>query len=368
MSTEIAARLKRYIARDGPISVAAYMAEVLAHPRHGYYATRDPFGAAGDFVTAPEISQMFGELLGLWCAEAWQRLGRPDPVILAELGPGRGTLMADVLRAAKMAPGFREALRVHLVEISPVLREKQRASLRDVEVTWHEGPHELPEGPILVIANEFFDALPVRQFARTPRGWCERMVGYDPETDRLAFALGPPSPQAAAYVPESLRDSAPGAVVEVSPAAISLAADLGRRIATHGGAALIVDYGRVTPKAEATLQAVRGHDRADVLADPGEADLTAHVDFPLLARALAESGTEVHGPVPQGGFLTGLGIEARAAILKRHATAGQVTQIDAALHRLTDPQQMGRLFKVLGAVPPGFGTPAGFPEPAAAGS
>lgn len=361
-SRGLAQRLKRRIALEGPITVGAYMAEILAHPSQGYYATRDPFGAAGDFVTAPEISQMFGELLGLWCAEAWQRLGRPDPVALVELGPGRGTLMADALRAARMAPGFREALEVHLIEISPVLREKQREALAGASVTWHDDLRDLPDRPILAIANEFFDALPVRQFEKTPKGWAERMIGHDPETDRLAFALSAPSPKAAAYIPESLRDAAEGAVVEVSTTAIAQASELGRRIAARGGAVLIVDYGRDSPAAEPTLQAVRRHDRADVLTDPGEADLTAHVDFPLLARALREAGAEVHGPVGQGAFLRGLGIEQRAAILKRHATARQAEQVESALQRLTAPAQMGTLFKVLGAVPPGFGTPAGFPE------
>jgi NADH dehydrogenase [ubiquinone] 1 alpha subcomplex assembly factor 7 len=355
-------RLKRRITHSGPITVAEYMAEVLTHPSQGYYSTRDPFGAAGDFVTAPEISQMFGELTGLWCAEAWQRLGMPDPVVLAELGPGRGTLMSDALRAAGMLPGFRDALQVHLVEVSPPLRARQRDTLRDVDVIWHAEVAELPETPVLAIANEFFDALPIRQFEKTPRGWCERMVGYDPDADRLAFALAAPGPQAEAYVPEALRGAETGAVVEVSPAAISVMHELARRVATHGGAVLAVDYGRAAPAAEPTLQAVQRHRRADVLDTPGEADLTAHVDFPTLARAAREAGAEVHGPVGQGEFLLGLGLRQRADILKANATPRQRNDIDEAVKRLTAPEQMGRLFKALAVVPPGFGVPAGFPQ------
>jgi len=357
--------LRARIASDGPLTVADYMAEALTHPARGYYTTGDPFGAAGDFVTAPEISQMVGELLGLWAAEAWQRLGRPPNLRLVELGPGRGTLLADLLRAASWVPGFRESLRLDLVEVSPALRASQAARLAAAGVapSWYDTLAQVPDdAPSLCLANEFFDALPVRQLVRLPAGWCERLVTAEPDRPGLVFALGPPSPKAAAYVPPALRDAPPGSVVEVSPAALSLATELGRRVANRGGAALILDYGRAAPAAEATLQALRRHARAEPLADPGSADLTAHVDFPMLAQALAEGGATIHGPVPQGDFLHGLGIAERAEVLRRHATAAQAEALDAAVARLCAADQMGTLFKALAAVPPGFGVPAGFPE------
>ncbi|MBK1671380.1 hypothetical protein CKO28_25600 [Rhodovibrio sodomensis] len=365
--TALEQRLIRRLRSTGPISVASYMADVLTAPDGGYYSggeagDRDPFGWTGDFVTAPEISQMFGELLGLWCAEAWQRLGEPDPVTLAELGPGRGTLMADALRAAKMLPGFDRALAVHLVEVSRALRHQQAEALGARIAGFHDQVADLPDGPALVIANEFFDALPVRQFEKTDRGWSERMVAYDPERDRLVFALGAPSQNAAAYVPEHLRQTAqPGAVFELAPSALSIANDLGRRVAHDGGAVILVDYGRSETRLEATLQAVRRHQRADVLSAPGTADLTAHVDFPLIAQAAREAGAEVHGPVPQRDFLKGLGLDQRAEILKQQANPEQRAQIETGHHRLTAADQMGTLFQAMAFVPPGYGTPAGFP-------
>ena len=360
------ARLIRRIRAEGPIPVADYMAEVLTAPVGGYYTRQDPLGAAGDFVTAPEITQMFGELIGLWLAEAWQRIGRPDPVTLAELGPGRGTLMADALRAARMVPGFAEAIRVHLVEVSPALWARQAETL-DGRIpagspVWHGEVAELPEGPLLLVANEFFDALPIRQFEKTPDGWCERLVGYDPETERLTWALTRPTARAQSYVPEPLRDAHAGAVFELSPPALTIAGELGRRVAAHGGAALLVDYGRAESACEPTLQAVRRHRRADVLSAPGEADLTAHVDFALLAQAAREAGAETHGPVPQGRFLRGLGLDQRAEILQGQAAPDRRAAVETARARLADPEQMGELFKALAIVAPGYGVPAGFPD------
>lgn len=355
-------RLIRRILAEGPITVADYMATVLTDPEAGYYTTRDPLGAAGDFVTAPEVSQMFGELIGLWGAEVWQRQGQPARLLWAELGPGRGTLSADALRAARMVPGFAEALAPHLVEVSPALRDAQARALAGHAPVWHAEPGALPEAPALIVANEFFDALPIRQMEKTPEGWCERLVGYDPDADRLAWALTRPSARAAGYVPAQLQDAAPGAVFEVAPAAVSLAAEFGRRVAAHGGAALILDYGRSESACAATLQAVRRHAYADVLQEPGSADLTAHVDFARLARAAREAGAELHGPVGQGAFLRGLGLDQRAEILKRQAGAEQADTIDRARARLADPDQMGTLFKALAIVPPGYGVPAGFPE------
>ena len=363
--TALGARLAARIARFGPITMADYMAEALTHPRHGYYMHGDPLGTGGDFITAPEVSQMFGELIGLWCAEVWQRLGAPDPVLLVELGPGRGTLMADALRAARTLPDFHHAIRPHIVEVSPALRRRQADTLRshtDNPVpVWHDSLAEVPEGPILLVANEFFDALPIRQFARTTAGWCERLVALGADNRSLILTLSPPSPQAEILLPPALRAAPPGAIGEVSPAAIGVAAEIGRRLVTRGGAALIIDYGDTRPPGEPTLQAVRDHARHDMLAEPGSADLTAHVDFAALARAASDAGATSHGPVTQGIFLHALGLDARAETLRRSASPAQITEIDAAAHRLTDPAEMGALFKVLALSRPDLGALPGFP-------
>ncbi|WP_299397176.1 class I SAM-dependent methyltransferase [Pelagibius sp.] len=356
------------IERQGPLSLADYMALCLTHPQHGYYMAGDPFGApraaGGDFVTAPEISQMFGELIGLWCADTWLRLGSPDPCLLVELGPGRGTLMADALRAARALPGFPEALQIHLVEVSPSLRQQQSAALAPnsagQKVTWTDSLAELPDGPLLLIANEFFDALPVRQFEQTADGWAERVVVADGDGG-LAMALAAPSPLNAALIPPGLRGAPAGSLAELCPQGLSLAAYLGARLAQQGGAALIVDYGPAASTAGATLQALRRHRRHDVLADPGSADLTAHVDFQSLAEAAEAKGALAFGPVEQGVFLQALGIDARAEALAEAAPA-KAEEITAARRRLTAPEQMGSLFKALALTAPGLETPAGFPE------
>jgi NADH dehydrogenase [ubiquinone] 1 alpha subcomplex assembly factor 7 len=356
----LARHLARRIEAEGPISLAAFMGEALGHPRFGYYVTRDPLGETGDFTTAPEISQMFGELLGLWCADAWLRMGSPGSVRLIELGPGRGTLMADALRAIGRAmPDFRRVLTVHLVETSPVLRQRQRAALGD-EPSWHDRLEDVPDGPALLLANEFFDALPIHQFQRTAEGWAERLVALDNAAgDEPCFrlVLGPPMP---------LEGEAPiGTVIERSPAGLAVAAAIAGRLARSGGVALIVDYGYAGPATGDTLQAVRRHAFAPVLEAPGEADLTAHVDFTALAGAAR--GVEAYGPVDQGAFLNALGIRERTAVLARRPD--QAEAVDAALHRLTAPEAMGTLFKALALTGPGFGPPAGFdpPRPDAAG-
>jgi len=360
--TALGDRLAARIARLGPITIADYMAEALTHPEDGYYMTGDPFGAGGDFVTAPEVSQMFGELIGLWCADTWTRMAEPDPVYLVELGPGRGTLMADALRALGVVPGCRAALRPHLIEISPALRARQRETLgaAGIDASWHARLDQLPEGPMLLVANEFFDALPIRQFERHAKGWCERLVALEPGGAELAFALGPPGPQAQVLIPAELHAAAPGAVVEVSAPAVAVAAEIGRRLATHGGAALIVDYGHGAPRVGATLQALRGHATHPVLSEPGSADLTAHVDFAALAGAAREAGARAYGPIDQGVLLESLGIGARVEALRRGKTPEQAADIDAARHRLTDPAEMGTLFKALALSHPDLESPAGF--------
>ena len=356
--------IRRRIASAGPLSVHEFMALALGHSAHGYYRRDDPLGAAGDFVTAREISQMFGELIGLWTADAWSRAGRPAKVRFVELGPGRGTLMADALRAiTQAAPDLRDALSLHFVECNRTLRMKQAQALAGfVEPSWHDAFADVPAGPAIVIANEFFDTLPIRQLVRAADGWRERVVAYDAGAARLAFAAGPPAPP-----PHPAHDGAIGAIAEFCPEGAALARAIARRMATEGIAALIVDYGYATGRTGETLQAVRRHEFADPLVAPGECDLTAHVDFLAIAGAARSAGAAVHGPVPQGAFLARLGIGARANTLLRTATPAQREGIAAAVRRLIGADEMGTLFKALAIVAPSFGVPDGFQaEPASA--
>ncbi|HTQ35254.1 MAG TPA: SAM-dependent methyltransferase [Stellaceae bacterium] len=355
----LTARLQRHIRAHGPLTIAAFMAMALHDPVAGYYARRQPIGAAGDFVTAPEISQIFGELIGLWCADLWQRMGRPDPVIVAELGPGRGALMADFLRAVAGAPGFREAIRLHLVEASQVLRAEQRRHLGDAEPVWLSDIGALPEGPLLLVANEFLDALPIRQLVRGRAHWAERVIALDDE-GRLCFAHGPESPALTLLVPPLLRDSSPGSIAEISPAAAALAVELAERLKRHSGAALLIDYGCSEARLGSTLAAVGEHRAAGILDAPGSADLSAHVDFASFAAAVRSGGAEAYGPVTQGAFLTALGAELRLAALLRRAAPGQRAALESGLSRLIDPAEMGTLFKVLAVTAPGAPVPDGF--------
>jgi NADH dehydrogenase [ubiquinone] 1 alpha subcomplex assembly factor 7 len=340
------------IAHEGPISVERYMRLCLQH----YYATRDPLGAAGDFITAPEISQMFGELLGLWAVEVWHRMGMPSAFRLIELGPGRGTLMADALRAARLVPEFLAATAVDLVETSPTLRQNQNQALAGtgVRLAWYDGLEDVPPGPSILIANEFLDALPIRQFVATEHGWCERLVGL--RENRLRFGLRA-EPERDLPAPER-----PGDVLEWPRAAMALAEELARRLAAAGGAALLIDYGYWGPAFGDTLQALRSQRYADPLVSPGESDLTAHVDFHRIAQAAGDR-VRVHGPVEQSDFLGALGIRERAAALRRRATPAQAADIDRALDRLTarGPAGMGELFKILGLSHPDLKTLPGLP-------
>ncbi len=338
---------------SGPMTVADYMADCLLHPTLGYYTTRDPLGAAGDFTTAPEISQMFGELVGLALAQAWIDQGQPAPFVLAEAGPGRGTLMADILRATRAVPGFHDAMQLHLIEASPVLRDKQRETIgRDA--TWLDSIADLPELPLFFVANEFFDALPIRQFVRDGAGWRERRVMA--ENGKLGFALGGVAPVEALHY--RLEDTKDGDLVELCPAAPGLAAEIGRRIESHGGAALIFDYGDWRSLGD-TLQAVQAHEKVGPLDAPGASDLTAHVDFEALAIATPSAHTKL---TAQGVFLERLGITARAQALAARLQGDALENLIAAHRRLTHPQEMGTLFKVLGfypttqIAPPGFDT------------
>lgn len=349
--TPLAALLIRRIQATGPITLAEYMADCLLHPDHGYYATRDPFGAAGDFTTAPEISQMFGELLGLCLAQTWLDQGQPTAFTLAELGPGRGTLMADVLRATARVPGFHAAASVVLVEASATLRARQRATLGDHPVIWLDSSDDLPDAPLYLLANEFFDALPIRQFTRTAQGWAETVVGLT----EGALTLGRSAPAPLAQLSHRLVDTKPGDVVELCPAAPAIMQAISTRIARHGGVALILDYGGWTSNGD-TFQALKAHHFTDPLAEPGEADLTAHVDFVALA-----AHAPAHAYTTQGALLTALGIDARAAQLGSRLTGSALTAHHAALHRLTAPTEMGQLFKALAVFPQTAPKPPGFP-------
>lgn len=352
--TPLAERMVQQVMANGPMTIADYMGQCLMHPELGYYTTRDPLGAAGDFTTSPEISQMFGELLGLALAQAWMDQGQPGRIVLAEAGPGRGTCMADALRATKSVPGFHDAAELHLIEGSSPLRAEQAARLAGYDPVWHESFESLPEGPLYLIANEFFDALPVRQAVRTEGGWRERCVGLS--EGALSFGLGIETHMP--MLAHRLEDTKPGDVVEFSPVARMLAETIGARIEGHGGAALIIDYGDWRSLGD-TVQAVKGHEPAGLLETPGEADLTAHVDFEALAMAAPCAHTRL---TPQGIFLERLGITARAQALAKGLSGAALEAHVAAHRRLTHPGEMGTLFKTLGLYPKG-GTPPPGLEP-----
>ena len=356
----LAATLKSRIEANGPMTVEAWMSACLADPEYGYYMTRDPFGRAGDFTTAPEISQMFGELLGLWAGVVWQQMGNPSNAHLIEIGPGRGTLMKDALRALRGVPGILDAIDVHMVETSPVLTTVQQHSLKDApcNVTWHTNMDAIPNGPTILIANEFLDALPVRQYMRDNGDWFERVVTY--EKDRFVFGLG--TKIDTARIPEKLRTSPDGAIYEDAPAVQRAVQDIAGRVTSAGGAALILDYGYTEFAVGETLQALSKHAYADPLESPGDDDVTAHVNFADVKAQAEGASARVWGPIEQGAFLERLGIAARAASLLVNATKDQAEDIATARRRLVDADAMGRLFKVIAithaehAAPPAFET------------
>lgn len=375
-------RLRAQIAQDGPISVAEYFTRCLHDPRDGYYAIRPALGEGGDFLTAPGVSQMFGELIGLWILETWTLMGRPAPVRLVEIGPGDGTLISDILRAARLLPEFLAAADLWLVEVSPPLREAQAAKLTNAPVTprWADSLEAVPAGaPLILVANEVLDCLPARQFVRTEDGWAERMVGLD-EAGNLAFGLRAPAPppvgEAARragggnllsqHTPPSVdlrstpppqgEDLEPGAVVESSPAQAALGSEIGHRVARDGGAALLIDYGRDVAGPGDTLQALKAHTKVSPLAEPGQADLTVWADFPAVLAAAAEAGAATGPILSQGAFLQGLGIEQRANVLAS-AQPDQADKLARQLDRLTGAAQMGQLFKVVCLSAPGLSPP-----------
>ncbi|MBN8484741.1 MAG: SAM-dependent methyltransferase [Sphingomonadales bacterium] len=343
----LAAMFRRLIASTGPISLMHYMGEANAR----YYGSKDPLGSAGDFITAPEISQMFGELIGLWLADMWINAGREEPVHYVELGPGRGTLAVDALRVAKR---YGLEPQVHLVETSAELKDVQLAALPQAQ--WH---HDLstvpPYGPILLVANEFLDALPVRQLVKTPDGWRERMVV--PEGERFVCVAGSQPMDAA--VPEARRGAEVGTIIETCPGAAATVYEVAGRLVEQGGAALFIDYGHDQIRDGSTLQAVRDHLKVDPFVNPGEADLTAHVDFATLAPIALSRGCKWLGTVPQGRWLRNLGIEARAQALSERAPEHSAA-IASARDRLIGEGQMGLLFKVMGLASPSWPGGAGF--------
>lgn len=352
--TRLGKRLISQIERSGPMPVADYMTQCLLDPQHGYYTNAQPFGARGDFVTAPDVSQMFGELLGLCLAQSWIEQGSPTPFILAELGPGRGTLMSDLLRAAERVPGFRDAADIWLVEASAPLRAVQLEALAGYRVNWADTVNDIPDGSLFLIANEFFDCMPVRQYRKTEAGWQEQMIGA--EHGELGFVLGAALPPQA--VPDWARDLPPGAVIETSPASAAIADDIARRIARNGGAAIIVDYGDWNGSGD-TLQAVKAHRKIGPLDKPGQSDLTAHVNFAELAQA-AKPHVGVTVMMPQGELLLRLGIRERAEALSKNRDPETLKAHAAAFRRLTHADEMGQLFKVIAFYPTNATPPPGF--------
>ncbi|MBF0325261.1 class I SAM-dependent methyltransferase [Magnetospirillum moscoviense] len=350
----LTALLAERIRLGGPVAVADFMAEALFHPELGYYTSREPFGAQGDFTTAPEISQMFGEMIGLWAIVAWQMLGSPERLVFVELGPGRGTLMSDMLRTIANVGACRAALEIWLVEASPRLAARQAQTLVGHDIHWAERFDDLPDGPMVLVANELFDALPIRQHVHHQGRWHERMVNL--EAPGFAFTAGPHSRP---DLPDALLDDAPdGAIAETCPAGRTLAAAIGARIARQPGLALVIDYGHPRSALGETLQAVSRHRFHPVLEAPGSADLTAHVDFEALAQAAMPA--RAWGTVTQGEFLKRLGIETRAALLAQAGGPKVSADIAGQLRRLIDSDEMGTLFKVLALAHPALPAPPGF--------
>ena len=355
--------IRKLIKTSGPMPVWRYMELCLTHPEFGYYVSRDPLGREGDFTTAPEVSQMFGELLGLWAASVWKAIGSPSLLRLIELGHGRGTMMADALRALRVLPPLYQSLSVHLVEINPVLREKQKSTLSGVRnIAWHDGIDDIPDGPAVIFANEYFDVLPIHQMVRRETGWHERTVEIAAGGKLVFGSASEPTPRFEVLLPPLVRAAPVGAVFEWRPDAEIM--KVASRVRDQDGAALIIDYGHIRSDAGDTFQAIARHSFADPLKNPGQADVTAHVDFEALARAAEDIGARAHGPVPQGEFLKRLGIETRAVTLMAKASHEVSEDISSALKRLIGGGRggMGSMFKVLAVSEPRLDSLAGFED------
>jgi SAM-dependent MidA family methyltransferase len=360
--TPLESDIRRRIAAAGPMPVGQYMSLCLTDPRHGYYVTRDPFGRGGDFTTAPEVSQMFGELIGLWIVSVWQQMGSPENIRIVELGPGRGTMMNDAMRAAKVVPAFIDAAVLHFVEISPALETIQRETFAALEMpaTWHKSIGDVPQGAAIFVANEFFDALPINQAVKMADGWHRRAVAIASDGAIVYRAEAEPMAHFESTLPAAIRNANEGEIFEWRSDTETM--ELGRRIAREPGAALVIDYGHSESATGETLQAVRDHLFADPLTTPGDADLTAHVDFEALGRGFEAMGAIAFGPIEQALFLKRLGIETRAETLRANAARAKVHEIDTAMARLTGFGRtgMGALFKVMAVAHRSLGTPPGF--------
>jgi len=337
----------KQIEAAGPMDISRFMRYALCHPQYGYYMNRDPFGVRGDFTTAPEISQMFGELIGVWVADVWMQMDQPGSFVLLECGPGRGTLMADVMRATSKLKGFHKAAQIHLLETSPALKAMQKDKLSGYNPIWHDTPETLPTNiPLVMLANEFLDALPVRQIEKTSSGWAERVIIAN--DNALDFGLIPVPAQITPMIPASLQNKNPGFIYEFSPARSAFVSNICDMLKTQSGAALIIDYGAAEMQPGGTLSAIYKHDHVSPLEHIGECDLSAHVDFTAICETARAQGVQCFGPVEQGAFLNALGIEQRAEALRNSAEDNQAQDIQKALHRLTASDQMGSLFKVIG--------------------
>lgn len=349
------------ISAQGPITVSRFMELALAHPQHGYYMKQDPFGQGGDFITAPEISQMFGELIGIWAAVVWQGMGNPKKINLVELGPGRGTLMADCVRAGAALEAFDDAIKMYLVETSPALREIQKTTLAPTMrmPAWRGSIDDVDDGPLIVIANEFFDALPIEQYEKTETGWHVRVIETDSKTGELVFAPGVSGKKLEneSAIPPDIRNAPPGAIFEHCPVGEKIITSVSEKIKKSGGAALIIDYGHIERGIGDTFQGLKDHSYVEPLSTPGNADITAHVDFANLADVAENAGLSVFGPVPQGAFLLRLGLRERADKLILAASKEQIEEIETTHARLTEAEQMGTLFKAMVIASPGLGVP-----------
>lgn len=342
MSEALKDYITNHIATHGPMDVGQFMSVALCHPEHGYYMKQDPFGKEGDFTTAPEISQMFGEVIGAWIADLWLQMGKPAPFGLVECGPGRGTLMADIMRATSGVEGFHAACIIHLIEISPTLKAIQNTTLKEYEPNWHQSLGAVPTSyPLIILGNEFFDALPFRQLVKTPDGWSERVV-----TGEMTFGLRPAGPELTAQIPEHIRGAQEGSIFELSPTRSAAMENIASLLQDAGGAGLFIDYGYETAATGDSFQALKAHGSVSVLEYIGDADLTSHVNFDALTQAAKSSGLAVQPITTQGTFLRAIGIEARAQYLMKQANDNQRADIESALKRLCDPAEMGELFKV----------------------
>ena len=350
--SDLTHELANQIAAEGPMTVAAYMEKAS----QVYYDSGEVFGKSGDFITAPDISQVFGELIGLWCVTAWQALGAPRHFNFVECGPGRGTLMVDALRAiAGAEPSFIKEMTLHFIERSSALRKQQEAALPHFDIEWHDSIETVPQAPSIIIGNEFLDALPIRQFVRTAEGWNERLIDWDGSQFKFITAAQPSHD-----VDDTFDDAASGSVLEKSEAVESVVKQVANHSTIHDGAVLMIDYGYARSDVGDSLQAVRKHTYHDVLSDPGTADITAHVDFSMVAQAARSEGAQVFGPVEQGLWLRRLGATVRETQLSAGKSKDQVAAIRNGVRRLIEPDGMGALFKVIAFASPNAGALAGF--------